>query len=74
MNREFVLLLEDDAIWAQVLVQVLKNNGIPCKAAPVYGAGLVVSAGLQERLKVYVPDEYAAQAQAILEDYQVAEE
>ena len=56
MENKFVLLTEKEAMWAEMLVQVLKDNKIPCTTVPVYGAGMTLRAGIQERLKVYVPD------------------
>ena len=68
MENEFVLLVEKEAMWAQMLMQVLKDNGIPCISIPVYGAGLVVKTGMQERLKVLVPAEHAEQAARLLRE------
>ena len=49
-------------------MQVLKENGIPCTAFPVYGAGVVLRAGVQERMKLFVPADQKQQAAAIMED------
>ncbi len=67
MNR-YEFLTEKEAIWAEMLMQVLKKNHIPCTAVPVYGAGLVMKAGMQERLKIYVPNEDKAKAEELLEE------
>ena len=68
MTQQHELLVEKDAIWADILMQVLKENGIPCTAFPVYGAGVVLRAGVQERMKLFVPADQKQQAAAIMED------
>ena len=68
MTQQHEFLVEKDAIWADILMQVLKENGIPCTAFPVYGAGVVLRAGVQERMKLYVPADQKQQAAAIMED------
>lgn len=66
MNTAYEFLVEKEVMWAEMLMQVLKDNKIPCTAVPVYGAGLAINAGLRERLKVYVPKVAKAQADEIL--------
>ncbi len=56
METDYVLLTEKEEIWAKMLLQVLEDDDIPCTALPVYGAGVVMKTGMQERLKVYVPN------------------
>ena len=68
MTQQHEFLVEKDAIWADILMQVLKENGIPCTAFPVYGAGVVLRAGVQERMKLFVPADQKQQAAAIMED------
>ena len=55
MKTSYVLLHETEEIFAPILLQVLKNEGIVCSTKPVYGAGLTTSAGLAERLRIFVP-------------------
>ena len=62
MNSNFAFLIEKEAMWAEMLMQVLENNGIPCTAQPVYGAGFTMRTGVQERLRLYVPAEAMPQA------------
>ncbi len=64
---DYEFLTEKETMWAEMLVQVLKDNGIPFTATPVYGAGLVMKAGMKERMKIYVPGENKAKAEEILE-------
>ena len=68
MDNEFVLLVEKEEMWAQMLVQVLEDNRIPCASLPVFGAGFALRTGTPERLKVYVPAEYLPQATELVEE------
>ena len=73
MNNEYVLLVEKDKMWAQMLMQVLEDNSIPCTSLPVYGAAFAMKTGMQERLKVYVPSENLLQASELLQQLFSAE-
>ncbi len=53
-------------MWAEMLMEVLQDSGIPCTGIPVFGAGLVIKTGIQERLNVYVPKEDLARAEELL--------
>ena len=68
MHNGFALLIEKEAMWAEMLMDVLKDHGIPCAALPVYGAGFVIKTGIQERLRVFVPVEYMQHALALSEE------
>ena len=65
MEQNAILLMETEEMWAKMLMEVLDDNEIPYAAKSVYGAGLVIRAGMQERLAVYVPVEYFEQAKAL---------
>ena len=65
MEHNFHLLTEKEEMWAKMLMEVLQEHEIPCAAKSVYGAGLVIRTGLQERLVVYVPAEYYEQAKTL---------
>ena len=67
MNGEYVLLIEKEEMWARMLIEILEDNHIPCASLPVHGAGLSIKTGMQERLKVYVPEECFCQATELLE-------
>ncbi len=69
MSDKFVLLTEKESMWAEMLMQFLKENGIPCIASPVFGAGFVVKNSLHDRLRVSVPAERLTDAQDILKAY-----
>lgn len=65
MEQNAILLMETEEMWAKMLMEVLDDNEIPYAAKSVYGAGLVIRAGMQERLGIYVPEEYFEQAKAL---------
>ena len=65
MEQNAILLMETEEMWAKMLMEVLREYEIPYAAQPVYGAGLTIRAGMQERLAVYVPKEYFEQAKAL---------
>ena len=65
MEQNAILLMETEEMWAKMLMEVLDDNEIPYAAKSVYGAGLVIRAGMQERLEIYVPEEYFEQAKIL---------
>jgi len=68
MHEDFVLLVEKEAMWAKMLEQVLKDNDVEFVSAPIYGAAVVLRAGVQERHQIFVPQEQLAQAQELLDE------
>ena len=67
MDRDYLLLTEKEAMWAEMLMQVLKDNNIPYAALPVHGAGLILKTGMHERFSIYVPDGYFQQASELMQ-------
>lgn len=67
MDHEYVCLTEKEEMWARMLMQVLEDNEIPCSALPVHGAGMVVKTGMQESLRVFVPERCLAEATELLQ-------
>ena len=65
MNEGFVLLCEEQEMWAKMLMEMLKNNGIPSRAQGKMGAGFAMATGLMDRLRVYVPLEKEEEAKAL---------
>ena len=57
MSNRYKFLIEKEEIWAKMLIDVLKSNGIPCATRSVHGAGMVVRAGKTEWIRIYVPEE-----------------
>lgn len=68
MEQGYELLVEKESMWAEMFIQVLKDNGIPCTSLPVHGAGFSIKTGIQDRLKVYVPTENLERAKELLEE------
>ena len=68
MNGEFILLAEKEAMWAEMLTEVLRDNGVSCATVPVVGAGFSMRTGTPERLKVYVPEDRLEAARELLEE------
>ena len=68
MNGDYELLTEKEAMWAELLEQVLKDNGVECVAVPVYGAALALKAGVQERYKLFVPHGQKPQAEELIKE------
>lgn len=67
MNQEYVLLTEKEEMWARMLMDVLKDNSIPCTSVPVHGAGFALKTGMQDSLRIFVPAEKLSQARELLE-------
>ncbi len=68
MGSDSAFLVEKEAMWGEMLMEVLRDNGIPCTAIPVFGAGLVIKTGIQERLNIYVPKEDLSRAEELLHE------
>lgn len=67
MTGDYELLTEKEAMWAEMLEQVLKDNGVDCVAVPVYGAAMALKAGVQERHKIFVPHGQKTQAEELMD-------
>lgn len=67
METDFEFLTQKEAMWAQMLIQVLKDNNVPYTAIPVHGAGLTIKTGMRESLNIYVPKEAKEKAQELME-------
>ena len=68
MSTDYVPFVEKEAMWAKMLIEVLKDNHIPYVSQPVYGAGFTLKTGTQERLRVLVPAEYKEKANKLLQE------
>ena len=67
MNQEYVLLTEKEEMWARMLMEALKDNGVVCTSVPVHGAGFALKTGMQDSLRIFVPAEQLAQAKELQE-------
>ena len=68
MKASYVRLLEKEEMWARMLLEVLEDKGVPCVSIPVYGAGLTIRSGVQERLQIYVPAECLPRAEELVQE------
>ena len=68
MDNEYKLLTEKEEMWAQMLMQVLRDNDSPCTALPVHGGGFVLKTGMQDSLRVYVPAGKLPQATDLMQE------
>ena len=68
METCYELLLIKDEMWAKMLMEVLRDNDIPCTAIPLRGAAFAMKTGLQDQLKVYVPAEKLDEAQTLVQE------
>ena len=66
MEGEFVLLTEKEAIWAEMLLEVLRDNNVPCASMPVLGAAFSMRTGMPERLQIFVPEEKLVPARELM--------
>ena len=74
MDSDFAFLTEKESMWAGVLEEVLQDNGIPYAAIPVFGAGLALKAGMQERFRIFVASDRMPEAKALMCELFPAEE
>ena len=68
MDNEYKLLTEKEEMWARMLMQVLKDNDIPCTALPVHGDGFVLKTGMQDSLRIFVPADKLSQASDLMQE------
>lgn len=74
MSASFVLLTEKEEIWAGMLLEVLRDNGIPCTSLPVQGAAFSMRTGTPERLRIFVPEDQLAPARKLAAELFPSEE
>ena len=73
MNKGYEFLIENEEMWAKMLIEVLHDNEIPAISQSVYGVGFVMRTGTQERLRVYVPSEDFEKASKLVKELFSAE-
>ena len=66
MEGEFVFLTEKEAIWAEMLLEALRDNDVPCASMPVLGAAFSMRTGIPERLQIFVPEEKLVPARELM--------
>ncbi|MBO5973538.1 MAG: hypothetical protein J6Q16_02445 [Clostridia bacterium] len=67
MKNDFELLTRKEAMWAQMLMQVLEDNGITAVSKPVCGAGFSIKTGTPDFFDILVPKDSLSLAQELLE-------
>ena len=66
---DFCFVDEQAQMWAEMLCDVLRQNGIPCISRSVLGAGLAMKVGVNlDRHRVFVPFEQHEQALEIVNE------
>ena len=73
MNGDYELLTEKESMWAEMLLEVLENNGIRAVSIPVFGAAMTLRGGARERLRVYVPASDLPKARELVDELFSAE-
>ena len=69
MPDDLCFLTEQEAIWAEMLEDVLKQNNIPCLTKNVLGAGLALKVGpMSERVRFYIPYSRLQNAKTIVDE------
>ena len=68
MNNDYQLLTEKEDIWAGMLEQVLKDNGVDCVSIPMLGAAVTLKAGARERYQIFVPKHKLQEAEELLNE------
>lgn len=69
MKENYELLVEKEEIWAKMYIQLLEQNSINYQAIPVNGAGLSMTTGTQDYLKIYIPQQDLKKAQELINTY-----
>lgn len=65
MYNDYQLLAVKESMWAEMLLDVLKDNGVPCTSLPVHGAGMALKGGVMEEQKIYVPSNWFVRAEEL---------
>ena len=74
MDGKFAVLTEKEAMWAEMLLEVLGDHEIPYATLPVLGAAFSMRTGTPERLRIYVPEDRLSQAQELMAELFPADE
>ena len=67
MNGNYVLLTQKEEMWAQMLMQVLEDNGITAVSKPVCGAGFSIKTGIADFFDILVPKDNLSLARELLD-------
>ena len=68
MENTYEFLVQKEAMWAHMLMQVLRDNGIPAVSKGINGAGFSIKTGVPDFFDIYVPAEHLQTAQQLLHE------
>ena len=74
MDGKFAVLTEKETMWAEMLLEVLRDHEIPYAQLPVLGAAFSMRTGTPERLRIYVPADQLVQARELMAELFPADE
>lgn len=74
MDGKFAVLTEIETMWAEMLLEVLRDHEIPYAKLPVLGAAFSMRTGTPDRLRIYVPEDRLCQAQELMAELFPADE
>ncbi len=69
MHTDLVFLTELNAMWADMLMQILQDNGISATDSPVQGTRPAIYSGQPKGVKIFVPADMKSQAEEIVKAY-----
>ena len=55
-------------MWAEMFMEILRNNHIPCTAFSSQDIGISIKTGMRRGLKIFVPADKKLQAEELLEE------
>lgn len=68
-DNDECFLIEKEMLFGEMLIDVLKQNGVPSYHTNVLGAGIAMRIGpLMERYRIFVPYAYVDKARALTEE------
>ena len=67
MKNDFVLLTRKESMWAQMLMQVLEDNGITAVGKPVCGVAFSMKTGTMDEIDIYVAADSLDSARELLD-------
>ena len=68
MSERYELLGEMDEAWADMFMEVLKDNGIPCTSMPHFGFAMTAKGGMPEARRIFVPSGCMERARELREE------
>ncbi len=69
MNEEYELLMEKEEIWANMFIQILKENNIDFIVKRVNGIAISMKTGSQDYLRIYVKKSEKNEVEKLIKSY-----